>query len=184
MKKVGSLALALLLSLCCLVGCLAEGSPEKTDYYYIFIPKLVHSWYDAVQAGIATAEEELESTYGVNITVEWLAPSVADGVEQADILESAIAKQPDGIALSVVDQDMVASIIDEALDMGINLITFDTDGSSTNRLAFVGMSSEGNIGEGRSAAEWMAEQMGYEGEVAILAGTPTAQNHKEKVQGS
>lgn len=209
MKKLLTLVVVAVMTVCLFVGCAqpAENSApvseapvgsgasasdtptkpsapaEKTTYRYIFIPKLVHSWYDAVQEGIATAEAELEQELNVDIEVEWLAPSVADGVEQADLLESAISKKPDGIALSVVDQDMVSSIIDQSLENGIPLITFDTDGASTNRLAFVGLSSEGNMSEGASAAKWMAERIGGEGQIAILAGTPTAQNHKEKTQG-
>ena len=138
-------------------------STDDKEKYFVFVPKLIHPWYDDVEKGAADAMAELEML-GYDITYDWDAPNDADVVMQTQRLESAIAKEPDVLFVSCLDVDANKPLIQEAVDAGIPVISYDTPCTGTAAMSFVG-------------------RYDYEGEVAILAGSPGALNHKQRVAG-
>src|SRR5689334_9915369 len=74
----------------------------KTEYNLVFIPKLVHPWYEDVKTGIDKACAELKQQ-GINVKYTWDAPADAVVTDQISKLESAASKNPDGISLAVID---------------------------------------------------------------------------------
>ncbi|WP_427365448.1 substrate-binding domain-containing protein [Candidatus Caldatribacterium saccharofermentans] len=179
MKKrwllIGFVAVLLVL----LVG--AVFAQEKQKLYFIFVPKLVHPWYEDVIDGIKKAESLLEATGMYDIEWEWLAPQEADVVEHVRKIETAISKKPNGLAVAVLDPGSDVPAIQEALKMGIPTICFDTDAPESGRIGFVGRVDY--IADGKEMAEILAKAINYEGEVGILIGSPTAPNHRDRVAG-
>ena len=111
--------------------------PEKNEYNFVFIPKLVHPWYETVKVGIEKAIEEFAER-GITINYSWDATSTADVLAQTQKLESAAAKNPDGISIAIIDASVTTAIIDDLVANGINVSTFDTDAPESDRLSYCG----------------------------------------------
>jgi ribose transport system substrate-binding protein len=140
---------------------------------------LVHEFYNLWEDGVNDAITELETEKGVKINMVWSAPSTADSVEQAQKLEAAIAMNPNAIAISVIDGEMCKPLMDEAIEKGIKVLAFDTDFEGSPADAFVGCSLEAQKESGAMAADMLVRLMGKEeGKVAMLTGSPDAENHK------
>jgi ribose transport system substrate-binding protein len=103
-----------------------------------------------------------------------------DTAAYVDYMESVIAKNPAGIALTVSDPDGLADVINKAIDAGIPVVTYDSDSAVSNRLAYLGT---GNFNAGVEAAKFIAEQVGHTGQVAVV-GSPTSNTTQiERIDG-
>lgn len=188
MKKLFVLALALVMILCCTAVAEQENefnpewgaNPDSTEYYFIFIPKLVHPYYDAIEQGITDKVAEYAEK-GVNITWDWDAPAEANAVVQSEKIQSAAAKKPDCLCISVQDPNVIDPIIHEVTEAGIPVATFTDNSNGTDYLAFAGI--EDFYSHGLQLGEALAEKMDYEGQVAMLVGTLDATPHIARTQG-
>ena len=153
---------------------------SKTEYKLVFIPKLVHEWYEDVKVGIDKAVAEL-ADQGITVTYSWDPPADAIVTDQIAKLEAAAATKPDGISVAIIDPSAETAVINELIDSGINVSTFDNDAPDSKRQYYCGHSK--NYEDGQQMADKLAEALGGEGEVAILAGTLSAINHQERVKG-
>ena len=134
-KKV----LAVLLGGCMVVGMLAgwgskaddtkkadgdtktEGSGDSKGYHFEVVVKSFQSsyWQAAVQ-GINQACDEL------GVTANTTGPNAeSDIADQVNMLNNAINKNPDGIALAACDQNSVLDSLQSALDKKIPVVCFD-----------------------------------------------------------
>ena len=135
-KKV----LAVLLGGCMVVGMLAgcgsnggdtkttdgdtktEGSGDSKGYHFEVVVKSFQSsyWQAAVQ-GINQACDEL------GVTANTTGPNAeSDIADQVNMLNNAINKNPDGIALAACDQNSVLASLQSALDKKIPVVCFDS----------------------------------------------------------
>ena len=135
-KKV----LAVLLGGCMVVGMLAgcgsnggdtkttdgdtktEGSGDSKGYHFEVVVKSFQSsyWQAAVQ-GINQACDEL------GVTANTTGPNAeSDIADQVNMLNNAINKNPDGIALAACDQNSVLDSLQTALDKKIPVVCFDS----------------------------------------------------------
>lgn len=135
-KKV----LAVLLGGCMVVGMLAgcgskggetkttdegnktEGSGDSKGYHFEVVVKSFQSsyWQAAVQ-GINQACDEL------GVTANTTGPNAeSDIADQVNMLNNAINKDPDGIALAACDQNSVLGSLQSALDKKIPVVCFDS----------------------------------------------------------
>ena len=144
----------------------------------VFVPKVVHPWYEVVAAGAAKAAEELK-VQGINVDVIWDSPPQADVADHNRRIETNIGRKPDGLAVSCLDPATNVQLLGEALKAGVNVMTFDTFCSED--FDFVG--HKGDYQDGADLAEFLAEKIGDEGKVGILAGSLTATNHAARVKG-
>lgn len=152
-----------------------ETSSDKITI--VIIPKLVHEFYNLVLDGANLAVEELAAD-GKEVEIIWSAPTTADTVEQTEKLEAAIALNPDYIAISVIDGASCKSLMEQAQEAGIKVIAFDTDFEDSPADAFVGCSTDNQYASGALAADTLVEMIGKdEGTLAMLTGTPDAENH-------
>lgn len=153
---------------------------NKTEYNLVFIPKLVHEWYEDVKVGIDKAVAELAEK-GITVNYSWEPPADAVVTEQIAKIEAAASKKPDGISVAIIDASASTTVINELIDQGINVSTFDNDAPDSNRKYYCGHST--NYEDGVEIAERLAKSLNEEGEIAILAGTLSAINHQERVKG-
>lgn len=129
-KKV----LAVLLGGCMVVGMLAgcgskaddtkkaDGSGDSKGYHFEVVVKSFQSsyWQAAVQ-GINQACDEL------GVTANTTGPNAeSDIADQVNMLNNAINKNPDGIALAACDQNSVLNPLQSALDKKIPVVCFDS----------------------------------------------------------
>jgi len=157
------------------------GKYLKDNYLVIGIPKVVHPWYDDVVLGAERAVAEL-AEMGITVEFEWSAPPEADVILHTQRLETAAARNPDGIFVSSLDAAANTTTINEIVASGIPVVTYDSDAADSNRYTFIGNADD--EADGAKAAEALADLMGGEGEVAFLVGSLGAPNHIGRIQGA
>lgn len=174
---VGALALSM--------GVLSAGAFDQGELIkkvdkqtIVFIPKVVHPWYEVVAAGASKAAEELKVD-GINVEVVWDSPPQADVADHNRRIETNIGRHPDGLAVSCLDPATNVQLLGEAVKAKVNVITFDTFCSED--FDFVG--HKGDYQDGADLANFLADKIGGEGKVGILAGSLTAANHAARVKG-
>ncbi|MBJ3777617.1 substrate-binding domain-containing protein [Acuticoccus sp. 2012] len=144
----------------------------------VFIPKVIHPWYEVVKAGAQAAADEFAKE-GIEVDVRWDEPPQADVADHNRRIETNIGRHPDGLAVSCLDPSTNVQLLQEAVDAGINVITFDT--YCSDDFHFVGHKNDAQ--DGADLAAFLAEKIGDKGKVGILAGSLTAANHAARVQG-
>lgn len=144
----------------------------------VFVPKMSHPWYDIVSSGASRAVEELK-TEGIDVEVVWDSPPQADVADHNQRIKTNIGRQPDGLAVSCLDFTTNEPLIQDAVNAGINVITFDT--FCSDKFNFVG--HKGDYQDGADLAQFLVEKIGGSGKIGILAGSLTAANHAARVQG-
>ena len=117
---------------------------------------------------------------GSKIDVAYLAPAELDPAAERALIRQAIAERKDGLIVSCID-DSISEPIDEAVDAGIPVLTFDSDCPDSKRLGFYSMVSEDT---GAKGADALASHMGPGAKkVAILTGRAGAENLESRVEG-
>jgi ribose transport system substrate-binding protein len=167
-----------LLVLCALIFGSCAKKPEEKKLVFAFVPKLLDN--PVFQVAWQGAEAGAKELGNGRIEVQRFAPVRSDAVEQAQIVESLIEKKVDGIAISVNDADALVESINKAVDAGIPVVCFDSDAPRSKRFAYYGTA---NSPSGKLMAEHFVKQMGTQGEIALLMGTPGAPNLEERRQG-
>ena len=152
----------------------AKGAQEEDTYTLVMVPKLVHPFYEPCYEGFKAAGEH----YGVRTAFE--APSNAEIELQVKVIENLISRGVDAIAISATDDTGLTGVVEEAVQAGIKVITFDADAPSTQRLCYVGTN---NRAAGRTAGEKMVDLLGPQGgKVALLLATLGAPNLLERAE--
>ena len=158
----------------------SESEATEEEFYFVYVPKLVHPWYEDLKMGIEDAIAEVEEA-GIKVKFEWDAPPHGDVVIHTQRLEAATAKEPDVLFASCLDPAADTPLLDQAAELGIPVMTFDNDCPDANRLGFIGHPT--NEPDGRGMAEALAQKLDYEGEVAVLIGSPGSVQHGQRVAG-
>lgn len=154
--------------------------PRKKEYYFVFVPKLVHPFYEPIKLGFEKAVEEYREQ-GIEITWDWDTPAAADAILQTEKIEQAVVKGPDAIGIAVQEPAVIDAVVSEVEANGIPAVMFADDTASPVGSAFVG--TKNFIPDGEMMGRVMAEAIGGKGEVALLLGTLTAQSHTERITG-
>ena len=184
------LATTAILSVFLASGCLASAAmaagsdqgalikPITKEQTIVFIPKVIHPWYEVVKAGSMAAAAEL-TEQGIKVNVIWDQPPQADVSDQNQRIETNIARKPDGLVVSCLDPATNTQVLDEAVKSGINVLTFNS--FCADRFPFIGQKD--SYQDGYDLAEFLAKQIGDKGNVGILSGSLTAQDHIRRIQG-
>lgn len=139
---------------------------------YVLVPKnLGNPYFDTANQGAQEAAAEL----GVEVTYQ--GSSVADATEQIQLLNSLIAQNVDGLAISANDADALVPTGQEAIDAGIPIVTWDSSIAPEGRSVHVNQAESQGIAEVQ--LQMASELAEGEGEIAILSATSTAPNQNE-----
>lgn len=154
--------------------------PKKTEYKIYCTYKLVHNWYDAIEAGVKQAVVDMGAK-GVKVDYEWYAPIEPDAIDQVNSIETAAGAGWDIIAVDVTQADTTTKAINDAVDKGVKVCMFaGSDLPESKRAFFVGNTD--NYGDGAALAKAVAEKMGGKGEIAFLSGTMGAPSHEQRLE--
>jgi ribose transport system substrate-binding protein len=135
----------------------------------------------AARTGAEAAAKELSAKHGVDVQVEWLTPPKEDGEVQAQRVRQAVNEGVDGILISASDAGKVTGAINDAVDRGVPVMTFDSDAPQSKRFAFYGVDDPT---AGQQTMAELAKVLNGKGNVAILAGNQNAPNLQRRVQGA
>jgi ribose transport system substrate-binding protein len=134
----------------------------------------------SARTGAEAAAKELTTQTGVPIEIVWMTPPAEDGQVQAQRVAQAVNEGATAILISCSDAGKVTGAINDAVDRGVPVMTFDSDAAQSKRFAFYGVD---DIKTGRMVMDELATQMGSKGSFAILAGNQNAPNLRKRVEG-
>jgi len=108
------------------------------------------------------------------------APEPPDNNAQKQVFENALASNVNGIAVSPIEADAFASVIDSAIAKGVPVITFDSDSPKSKRLAYLGTN---NFEAGKRAGEEAVKLFPSGGKLVAFVGNMSAQNARDRFEG-
>ena len=168
----------LLMLLCILAGFFVscnQKKHEKKEIVIAIIPKVDNAIFDQVKESAMKAAKEL------GIVLTWEAPTSIDGNKQKELMENMIHYKVDGILISCNDAELLKDPINEAINAGIKVATFDSDSPKSDRIFYVGTD---NKKAGKVCAETMMNLYGKAkkkpGQILVLCGGVTALNMTER----
>ncbi|WP_336109511.1 rhamnose ABC transporter substrate-binding protein [Streptomyces sp. PTD9-10] len=135
-----------------------------------FLPKQVNNpYFTTSDKGGEKALTELGSRY------KEVGPSSAtDTAGQVSYVNTLTQQQVNAIAVSAQDPGALCTALKQAMSNGIKVVSYDSDTDPGCRNAFVSQASAEDLG--RTEVQLLAEQIGYEGEIAVLSAAQTATN--------
>ena len=134
----------------------------------------------SARTGAEAAAKELSQKHGIPVEILWLTPPAEDGQVQAQRLTQAVNEGANAVLLSCSDAGKVTGAINDAVNRGVPVMTFDSDAPDSKRFAFYGVD---DLKTGQMVMTELAKQMGGKGEIAILAGNQNAPNLRKRVEG-
>jgi ribose transport system substrate-binding protein len=152
--------------------------PIDKELTFVFIPKVIHPWYDVVAEGGQFAVDEIAKE-GIKIDMIWDQPPQADVTDQNNRIEANIGRHPDGLAVACLDQATNVQLLEEAKEAGVNVMTFNS--FCSDDFPFVGQKN--SYQDGYDLGKFLFEHIGGEGKVGILSGSLTATDHVERING-
>ncbi len=150
--------------------------PRKADGEILIkiITNGISPFWDPMGVGMETAMKE------VGCKAEWSGPQNSTIQDQKRMVEDAIAKGADGIALSCIEAKASEQIIQMILDKGIPVITFDSDSPGSSRLCYIGTN---NVNAGKAAGDAACKLLPSGGKFVGFVGNISAQNARERRDG-
>ncbi|WP_186577055.1 substrate-binding domain-containing protein [Aquibacillus kalidii] len=145
---------------------------EKPTYAVIY--PLAHPFFEKVTKNARNTAESL----GVNLIIR--APGTSSVEEQVRIFNQLIKEDVDGIAIGPTDPGVLTPLIDKAMDLGINVICFDTDAPKSKRLSYIGTD---NLAAGKHLGDTVAKLLNQKGKVIVSSGLSTMDNLNTRIEG-
>ncbi len=134
----------------------------------------------SARTGAEAAARDLSARLGVAVAIDWRTPPTEDGQAQAQRIAQAVNEGADAILLSCSDAGKVNGAINDAVERGVPVMTFDSDAPQSRRFAFYGVN---DIDCGARVMRELAAALKGKGRVGILAGNQNAPNLRKRVEG-
>lgn len=144
---------------------------EQQTYTMITFLSRLGFWVDCYRGMLDAAEF-------LGVEALYTGTPEFDAEAEAQILEETAALQPNGILMTVLQPDILTPVIDNVIDSGIPLVTFDSDAPFSKRHSFVGT---GNYYAGVVAARYLGPLM--QGGRAVISTAVGQGNLDERVAG-
>ncbi|AZO19802.1 LacI family transcriptional regulator [Mesorhizobium sp. M1E.F.Ca.ET.045.02.1.1] len=156
------------------IAIMAGTAAFAQDITIAVVPKVAVPFFDDCNTGAKTAADALGVSY------QWVVPQNTQGATQVKIIEDLIARQVNGIAISVNEPKSVEGVIKQAMQAGIKVVTFDSDSAKSVRSMYIGtINKQAGVTMGNS----MAKALGGKGKIAIVTGQLGASNLNERIDG-
>jgi len=150
-------------------------APAAKEAVFVLVPKsVIHPYWARCKKGMEAAAKEL----GVKAVFD--GPTSNDLARQIEIIEGYISRRVAGIAISPNDPRGIEEVIKKAVRRDIPVVTFDSDAPGSERYLYIGTV---NREAGREGGRAMVRALNGKGTVAILHGSVTALNLRERLEG-
>jgi ribose transport system substrate-binding protein len=146
--------------------------PEGESIDLAYVTNGIDPFWTIAAAGVKAAANDLD------VNAEVLMPPKGV-VDQKRMMENALARGIDGMAISPIDAANQVAFINQAAKV-TNVITQDSDAPDANRLCFIGMD---NYKAGREAGKLIKEVIPDGGKVMIFVGRLEQLNAQQRRQG-
>ena len=152
-----------------------SGAEGDANLAITFVPKnLGNAYFDTSDAGGKEAIEEFGGTYDEQ------APATGTPDGQVSFINTLTQQGVGGLVVSANDPAAICDAINEARDAGIKVVTFDSDTSADCRDLFINQATAEGIA--KIQVDLISEQIGDEGEIAILSATANATNQNAWIE--
>jgi len=159
----------------------AGGAGGKTFTIAMIAKSSTNPVFLSGRTGAEAAAKELSAQHGIDVRIDWLTPPNEDAAVQAQRIAQAVNTGANAILFAASEAGKVVGAINEAVDRGVPVMTFDSDVPNSKRFSFYGGDDEAM---GKQVMEELAKQMGGKGGVAILGGNQNAPNLQKRVKGA
>jgi ribose transport system substrate-binding protein len=162
---------------------LAKDSVTKKGTLTIaWIPKALNNpVFEVGREGALKKADEINKKGGkVKVKVLYMGSVASDVAEQTRVVEDAVSKGVDAIAISCNDPTGLVEPLKKAQAAGIEVMTWDSDSPKSGRFTYLGVD---NYEGGKAAGKLLVSSMGKTGTVALLTGVPGAFNLEERIRG-
>jgi ribose transport system substrate-binding protein len=173
-------ALLVAASLTLLACAKSDSTASKTFTIAMIAKSSTNPVFLSGRQGADVAAAELTKQHGVTVKIDWLTPPNEDGAVQAQRIAEAVNSGANAILLSSSDAGKVRGAVNEAVDRGVPVMTFDSDVPDSKRFSFYGGD---DVKMGTQVMDELAAQMGGKGKIAIIAGNQNAPNLQARVRG-
>ena len=148
----------------------AQAEPQQDAKRFVMVTHGVPSdpFWSVVKNG-AEAAADL-----VGAELEYRAPSTFDMAKMQQLVQAAVASSPDGLILSFTDENALGSVVQNAVDNGIPVITINSGGDAARKYGARLHVGQSEYEAGKQAAERMQE-LGVKKGVCV--------NHEQGNQG-
>jgi simple sugar transport system substrate-binding protein len=109
-------------------------------------------FWSVVQNGVNQAAEDM------GVQVEYTAPDTFDMVEMSQVIDAAVATEPDGLAVSIPDPDALRDSIQGAVDAGIPVVSMNSGVDVYDDLGLLTHVGQTELIAGEEAGARMAEE--------------------------
>lgn len=158
----------------------AAASTGKTFTIAMIAKSSTNPVFLSGRQGADAAAAELSKAHDITVTIDWLTPPNEDGAVQAQRIAEAVNSGANAILLSASDAAKVRGAVNEAVDRGVPVMTFDSDVPDSKRFSFYGGD---DVAMGVQVMDELAKQMGGKGKIGIIAGNQNAPNLQARVRG-
>ena len=178
-----SLAATGLLAACAKQKQTAAGSignfPKTPNWKFVFVNHVTtNSFFTPTQYGADDACKLLGCSF------QWTGSANSVVAEMVNATNTAISGKADGLALAVVDKTAFKTPVDQALDAGIPVVSYNADGArddpGTSRLAYIG---QGLYDSGYALGQRALTQV-QSGDVVGFIATPGQLNIQPRIDGA
>lgn len=99
-----------------------DGGVAQRDYRFVVVThgQASDPFWSVAANGVSAAEEDM------GVTVEYQAPETFDMVAMSELIDAAVASEPDGLVVSIPDADALGDSIQAAVDAGIPVISMNS----------------------------------------------------------
>lgn len=151
-------------------------APAAGELTFVLVPKnLGNPYFDTANTGAQEAAGEL------GVTVLYQGPAAADATQQIQLINSLIAQNVDGLAISADDSDALVPTGKEAMDAGIPVVSWDSAIGKDGRNLHINQAVLHDIGA--IEIQMASELAGPDGgQIAILSATSTAPNQNAWIE--
>lgn len=153
-----------------MAGAVQAQETEQEESRFVMVTHGVPSdpFWSVVKNGAEAAAET------VGASLEYRAPSTFDMAKMQQLVQAAVASNPDGLILSFTDENALGGAVQNAVDNGIPVITINSGGDVARDYGAWLHVGQSEYEAGKQAAERMQE-MGVEKGVCV--------NHEQGNQG-
>jgi rhamnose transport system substrate-binding protein len=140
-----------------------------------FLPKnLGNPYFDTSDAGGERAIQEFGGEYSE------VGPDAASPDAQVPFINTAAQQGVGALVVSANDPTAICDALNEARDVGVKVVTFDSDTDPECRDLFINQASAEGIA--KVQVDLIAEQIGDEGEIAVLSASANATNQNAWIE--
>lgn len=154
MSRLFRLFIVAMLAVGSVASITVAAAQEGDDLRFVIVShgQAADPFWSVVQQGSAQAEQDM------GVTVEYQAPSTYDMVAMSQLIDAAVASDPDGIVVSIPDGDALTPAIQGALDAGIPIISINSGYETSAALGLMTHVGQTEYEAGFGGGQRMAEE--------------------------